>query len=161
MDIQILPSGIHRDTRVGRDFAIRTSLVGVEYGADSAISENVMFFLDMAADLIGYKVIQQNGGYGTFHAMRVGGAGVEVGLAFNIAQSFIVRISVGGSADLNFGGGDHRGVQSDQSAFARLQMNVTRFIEVFAQIGLINMSDTGADRRTVHQFMTGINVTFL
>ncbi len=161
LQIQLLPTTITRDTRIGRDFAVNISLAGIEVGVDTLMSNEVGFFLNFAAELLGWKVVEQNGGYGTFHGLALAAGRVELGFLFNIAESFRVRIGAGIQADLAIGGGQ-RGfaLQSDHQAYARLAVELTRFIEIFARIAVANSWDSTVPDRTVVQFMGGLNIVF-
>ncbi len=159
--INLVPAGFQRETRAGRDLAVRVSLVGLELGTTTLLDDDMALFLQISAELLGWKMVEQNGGYGTMHGFRVGGASLEIGMAFKIASQFVVRIGVGGSADVAFGGGSQGAtIQSDQEAYARLAFDITRFIQLSARAGIVNFSDTNFDSRSIYQFMTGLSVRF-
>lgn len=162
LQIQLLPTTLHRDTRIGRNFGVSVGLVGLEIGVDTLLSREVGFFLNVAVDLLGWKIIEQNGGYGTFQGLHIANAGIELGLVFNIAEAFHVRISAGVQADLNLGE-PNRGwaLQSDHEAYARLAVEITRFIQLYARLSIRNHWDSGFSDRTVYQFMAGLNIIFM
>ena len=162
LQIQLLPTQITRDTRIGRNFGVSVGLVGLEIGVDSLITSEVGFFLNVAIDLLGWKVMEQNGGYGTFNGLHIANAAFEIGLLFNIAEAFRVRIGAGVQADLNVGE-PARGwiMQSDHEAYARMVIEITRFIEIYARISLRNSWTDGFSDRTVTQFMGGLNIIFM
>jgi hypothetical protein len=160
--INLLPSGIHRDARIGRDFGIRVSLAGLELGATTLINDDIAFFLQVAAELLGWKMIRQDQNYGTRQAFRLAGLNAEAGLAFKVASQFIVRIGIGGSADFNMGGGTHGfAIQSDQEAYARLAISLSRFVQIAARIGIVNVADTSfGGSRSVVQIMSTLSILF-
>ncbi len=159
---QILPAGIHRDTRIGRDYAVRVSAIGLDVSHVSLVSEDIGFFIQAAAEMIGMKLMEQNGGYGTLLGFRLGGVAAEIGFAFNIAQSFMVRIGIGGRADVSFGSNDAGAtIQSDREAYVKLVLSLTQYIQVFSQLGILSTSDSNFDARTLYQFMGGLNINFL
>ena len=108
------------------------------------------------------KLMEQNGGYGTLLGFRLGGVAAEIGFAFNIAQSFMVRIGIGGRADVSFGSNDAGAtIQSDREAYVKLVLSLTQYIQVFSQLGILSTSDSNFDARTLYQFMGGLNINFL
>jgi len=140
--LQLLPIHIGRNVAIDQNVVVQVSVVGVNLRKDlvhwddvSALG-NVTIFAQLAADAIGYKmanhVVDANG---TFHGFHLLGLTGSVGANMEISDNFNVRIELGGSADVNFGGNTQNGfaIQSDMGAYAAVRLTIAKFIELFVQ----------------------------
>jgi hypothetical protein len=160
--LQLLPIEVKRDIRIDREAAVSVSVVGIQVGTVRYQQDKIALFAQVAADLVGYKAAIRINDMGSFHGFRLIDLGAEGGVAFMINENFTIRIALGGSADLNFGGNVGRGfaVQSDLNAYLALRADIAKFLQIFFKVGYGAACDNGFGCEGVPQIMAGITITF-
>ncbi len=163
-ELRALPIEIKRDIRIDQNAMVKVSLAGVQFGLTSFKSDQIALIAQVAADLLGYKMSSYVSDRGTFHGGHVGGITAEGGAAFLINEDFLIRVVLGGEADLNLGGNSGGGfaVNSDLAAYLAIKADIYRFIQVFLKLtyfGNCNSADThGCDGAA--QLLGGVTVLF-
>jgi hypothetical protein len=137
-DLQAFPIEIHRDIRLDQGISVRASVVGFQLGRMDVQNERLLFFGQIAAEALGYKMVSHVSSLNTFHGMEVGTLQAEAGAAFLLGESFLVTLIFGGSADLSFSGnlGTNPTAQSDLRTYFTAKADLTEAFQLFIQAGL-------------------------
>jgi hypothetical protein len=167
--VNILPARLQRDVRVNREADVWATAIGIEGGVQAFPEPFFGFFVQAAADMLGYRYIRQNdlmAGGPNLHGFQAARARVEAGLIFLLDSAVSIRVSGGADGSVAVGGRSSGAYAIlDAELFARLSVSITRFVEVFFQVGtqqraLMGDAIGGTDHRGVDQVMTGLSVRF-
>jgi hypothetical protein len=162
-DLQLLPMTVGRDIRIDQNASVKVSVVGLQVGFVNYRTEQVALYAQVAADAIGYKMVDMLSDAGTFHGGRVLGTALEGGAHFTISENFTIRIALGGSVDLNLGSVPTGfAVQSDLDAYLAVRADIARFIQIFLKGGInancLSANSYGCD--AAPQLMLGATFLF-
>jgi hypothetical protein len=138
-ELQFLPIAIGRNINVDQFLTINVSVIAVQFADVRPQNDYVALFAQVAADALGYKMLSHVSDLSTFHGIHLLTLGGEAGVAFTINDSFAVRASIGGSADINWWG---KYFQSDMKAYAAIRASIYRFMQIFLQGGVIGNWDS-------------------
>lgn len=149
--LEVLPMSVNRNVAIDRSLTVNVSIVGAQFGIAKAISpEKVVAFAEVVANAVGYKMAAHVTELGTFHGFHLAAAGLETGVGYFLNDQTTIRVALGGSADVNFGGNGAGGfpIQSDMSAYLTLKADIARFmnqfdLSIFARAGINSACNTG------------------
>ncbi len=163
--VDVLPARLQRDVRVNREADVWVSAVGIDARLQAFPETFFGFFVQAAADVLGYRYVNQQDlpGGAELHGLHAGHARVEAGVTFLLDQAVVIRLSGGaeGSAGVASRGGAV--AIADLELFSQLSVSLTRIIEVYARISTNQRWLEGADvssHRSVEQFMAGLTLRF-
>jgi hypothetical protein len=161
-DLQLLPMAVGRDIRLDQNVTFKVSVVGIQAGLVRYQTDRIALYAQVAADALGYKMVDQLSSTGTFHGGRILGTALEGGVQFTITENFSIRIALGGSADLNLGGIESSfAVQSDMDAYLAVRADIARFIQIFLKGGInANCLSAGYGCDYAPQLMLGATFLF-
>jgi len=163
-ELRALPIQIKRDIRIDQNAMVKVSLAGVQFGLTRFQSDQMALIAQVAVDLLGYKMSSYVSERGAFHGGHIGGIAAEGGAAYLVNEDFLVRLVIGGEADLNLGGNQGGGfaVNSDLAAYVALKADLYRFLQLFLKLtyfGNCNSANSyGCDGAA--QLIGGITVLF-
>ncbi|MCC7443024.1 MAG: hypothetical protein IT285_15430 [Bdellovibrionales bacterium] len=136
--LELVPIEIGRNVALDQNVVVQVSVIGVQFRKDLAHWDdvtalgNVTLFAQVAADALGYKVVDHVAATaGTFHGFHLLGLSGAVGANFEISDNFNVRLEIGANADVNFGANNGFAIQSDMGAYAAVRFTIAKFIELF------------------------------
>jgi hypothetical protein len=162
-DLQLLPMAVGRDIRIDQNVSVKVSVVGLQVGYVSYQTEQIALYAQVAADALGYKMVDMLSSAGTFHGARILGTALEGGAQFTINENFSIRIALGGTVDLNLGSIPAGfAVQSDIDAYLAVRADIARFIQIFFKTGIISncVSSGGYGCDYAPQLMLGATFLF-
>jgi hypothetical protein len=160
-DLQVLPMNVGRDIRLDQNVSFKVSVVGLQVGLVQYKTDQIALFAQVAADALGYKLVDMVSDAGMYHGGRVLGTALEGGAQFTITENFSIRIALGGSADLNLGTLNSAfAVQSDLDAYLAVRADIARFIQIFLKGG-INASCASAGYGCDYAPQLMLGATFL
>ena len=144
-NLELFPMKFERNIHLNQQFGYQVSAIGLDFDLLSMQTKQVGFFAQLAVDALGYKMASYVSDLGTFKGFHLGGIALEAGEALITKAGFIIRVALGGSADINFGGDAGVGfaVQSDMQAYVAIKAQVSKMITAFLRAGLLGSYNSG------------------
>jgi hypothetical protein len=149
--VAFLPMRLTRFLELDRRLGVELSAVGVRGRLGTRLGERqrVGVFASLALDALGYKAALPLSDMGTFQGVHVTSLSLEAGAELWLGEQLRLGIVSGGSAGVSMGWSrGRRGLSSlsDLRAHAEGQVDVTRFVRLFARGQLDALQEPGGDR---------------
>jgi hypothetical protein len=157
--LQVLPTQFQRNIAIDQAAGLNVSLIGMQIGVAQPQDESIRAYAQVAASALGYAMAaHMNPDLATFHGLRFVGTQAEAGVLFSLSREIRIRVSAGGTADLNWWG---KNFQTTMSAYAALRADFTRYFQVFAQAGINAFGNTENNFfQGAEQVMVGVSVAY-
>ncbi len=162
----VLDSKVQREVTLNQDVSVLIEAIGVGIHGYKKYSDQFGVFVQIAADLLGYKYINYlSKDTRSFQGVHLGGVGFDVGTIFNPTDEFSVHVFLGGSAETNVAAFWIGDLENELEAHLNISADVTSFKDVFLRF-FVDLRTVGAWDSLIgsfensNQLMTGITLIF-
>jgi hypothetical protein len=133
--VALAPLRLTRFTRMDRRLGIEASLAGARARKGTRLGERLGVFASVALDAVGYKAALHLSELGPFHGVHAASVTAETGAELLLGQQLRLGLVLGGSAGIALGWSRGYGFSapSDLGAWAEAQVEVTRYVRLFAR----------------------------
>jgi hypothetical protein len=163
-NLRFLPTEIKRNLQIDQQLGVKVAAVGIQLDAIKFQDRDAGVFAQLAVDALGYKMVDYVSAFGTFKGFHIAQAALEVGYARYIKDDFLVRVMLGGSADINVGKNSLNGgaTQSDQQAYIAVKANIKEMIELYVKVGYMGNTNSRIEgkRRSTPMLLGGASFIF-
>ncbi|PTL83644.1 hypothetical protein [Vitiosangium sp. GDMCC 1.1324] len=164
--VALAPVRLTRDTRLDRSLGVEVSAASARARQGMSLGErqHVRLFAAVVLEGPGYKAALHLSDVGAFHGVHLATLAAEGGAELLLGEQLRLGLILGGRAELSLGwsrGGGGFSAPSDLEAYAEAQVDVTRFLRLFARGQLDALHEPAPNRfLSAPAFLAGASFRF-